>query len=600
MSIDLSDLLPSSEPPQTNHSAPLGIDLGTTFSCVAQVDAKGVPRTLLNVDGDPITPSVVLFEKSGFVVGKEAVKAAIVSPEMIARCVKREMGKPLFWKQFEGESYPPEVIQSLVLEKLKSDAQWKVGPVKDAVITVPAYFSEPKRRATQDAGRLAGLNVLDIINEPTAAAIAFGVEEGFLDPSAASKKPETILVYDLGGGTFDVSVVRIEANRFRVIATDGDFQLGGIDWDQKIVTHITDAFYNEYMLDPGKNAKGEQRLLREAEDAKRSLSTRDDVKIHFEHGGHSISVLLSRRSFNEMTASFVDRTRFTTSKVIRDAGLKWTDLSRILLVGGSTRMPAIIEMLETESGMQVDRSLAVDEAIAHGAAIYAHLLSQNEGKGKTGNVLHGVGSGGTGSASEAKADVEITNVNSHDLGVLGLEKQTGCHRTKVLLPRNTALPAKKGAAFTTAEDNQRTVMVNIVEGGDASGNHSTSIGRCVIRGLPRGLPAGTQVNVVFEYENNGRLKVRASIPSTGQRAKMEIRRDSELTDSKIDEWGEKIRNRGRPVNIAIDPPRSPAAGVAATSSDDAFDLAQSDLVKETGDSDDDEFDDLFDLDDFLK
>lgn len=566
MSVDLSDLLPGSGSSLSAKPAALGIDLGTTFSCVAQVDAKGFVRTLHNADGDPITPSVVLFETNGFVVGKEALKAAVVSPEMIARCVKREMGKPLFWKSFDGESYPPEVIQSLVLEKLRADAELKVGPARDAVITVPAYFSEPKRRATQDAGRLAGLNVLDIINEPTAAAIAFGVEQGFLDQQAASKNGETVLVYDLGGGTFDVSVVRIEANRFRVIATDGDFQLGGIDFDQKIVSHLSDAFYNKYLIDPSKHAQGEQRLLREAEDAKRSLSTRDSITIHFEHAGHAISLLFKRSAFNEMTASFVERTRFTTSKVIRDAGLKWADLTRILLVGGSTRMPAIVEMLETESGMRVDRSLAVDESIAHGAAIYANLLSQGNG-----------------------IDVEVTNVNSHNLGVLGLEKATGLPRTKVLLPRNTALPATHGAAFTTAEANQRSVAVNVVEGGDASGNHSTSIGKCVIRGLPLGLPAGTQVNVIFKYENNGRLKVRASIPSTGQNAKMEIDRVSKVTDSNLDDWGKKIRSRGRPLFSETDAPRRPA-GIANESQD-----AHSD-----GQNFDNEFDDVFDLDDFLQ
>lgn len=568
MSVDLSDLLPGGGSPSSAKPAALGIDLGTTFSCVAQVDAKGVPRTLHNADGDPITPSVVLFEESGFVVGKEALKAAVISPEMIARCVKRDMGNPFFWKAFDGESYPPEVIQSLVLEKLKADAELKVGPVQDAVITVPAYFSEPKRRATQDAGRLAGLNVLDIINEPTAAAIAFGVEQGFLDQHAESKDGETILVYDLGGGTFDVSVVRVEANRFRVIATDGDFQLGGIDFDQKIVSQISDTFYNEFLIDPSKNAKGEQRLLREAEDAKRSLSTRDRVTVHFEHDGHSVSVPLTRRLFNEMTAGFVERTRFTTTKVIRDAGLKWTDLTRILLAGGSTRMPAIVEMLESESGMRVDRSLSADEAIAHGAAIYANLLTQSDGKG---------------------IDVEVTNVNSHDLGVLGLEKETKLPRTKVLLPRNTALPATHGAAFTTAEDDQRSVAVNVVEGGDASGNHSTSIGKCVIRGLPSGLPAGTQVNVIFKYENNGRLKVRASIPSTGQKAKMAIDRVSAVTDHKLDEWGKKIRRRGRPL---FSDSGTPPLTTEAAQGGQTLDLNDQDF--------DNQFTDIFDLDDFLK
>ncbi len=508
-------------------AAPFGIDLGTTFSCVAQVDRRGLPRTLPNADGDLLTPSVVFFDTNDSVIGKEALKAAFVKPEMIARHVKREMGKPTFWKAFDGVNYPPEVIQSLVLEKLKQNAQLKAGRITDAVITVPAYFGEPKRRATQDAGRLAGLNVLDIINEPTAAAIAFGVEEGFLDPDGDAKSDETILVYDLGGGTFDVSIVRIETNRFRVLATDGEFQLGGIDWDLKIAQQLSADYFLEHMSDPSETALGEQRLLRDAEDAKRSLSTRDEVKIHFEHAGNSVSVPLTRKAFEQMTAGLLERTRFTTSKVVQDAGLKWGDLTRILLVGGSTRMPAVAEMLESESGMQVDRSLAADEAVAHGAAIYANLLRRPKGTGKRLSL----------------DNVEISNVNSHNLGVLGLEKATGMKRTKVLLPRNTPLPAKKGAAFTTAQDGQTSVAVRVVEGGDAGGNHSTPIGKCVIRDLPPGLPEGTQVNVVFQYENNGRLMVRASIPGLDRAAKIEIHRDSRLSDARLLEWGKQIRNR---------------------------------------------------------
>lgn len=556
-------------------AAPLGIDLGTTFCCVAQVNSRGVPKTLSNADGDLITPSVVFFDTTECVVGKEALKAAFIKPEMIARHVKREMGKPMFWKSFNGETYPPEVIQSLVLEKLKLDAQLKAGPVVDAVITVPAYFSEPKRRATQDAGRLAGLNVLDIINEPTAAAIAFGVEEGFLDPRCDSKSVETILVYDLGGGTFDVSIVRIETNRFRVLATDGDFQLGGIDWDQKIAQQISADYFLEHFADPSESASGEQRLLRDAEDAKRSLSTRDQVQIHFEHVGNSVSMPLTRKSFEQMTAGLLERTRFTTSKVVRDAGLKWGDLTRILLVGGSTRMPAVAEMLERESGMQVDRSLAADEAIAHGAAIYANLLTR-----------------ATGNDDKPTLDgVEITNVNSHNLGVLGLEKETGMKRTKVLLPRNTPLPARRGAAFTTAEDGQTSVAVKVVEGGDAGGNHATPIGKCVIRGLPPGLPEGTQVNVVFQYENNGRLTVCATIPSLRKSAKIDIQRESSLSDLKLDEWGKRIRNRTQPNTTGVD-------GTAAHRVDG--ETSKEHLAANDNIPPDAEFSDVFDIEDFLR
>lgn len=564
-------------PQGQEYAAPFGIDLGTTFSCVAQVNSRGVARTLPNADGDLITPSVVFFDETDCVVGKEAVKAAFINPEMIARHVKREMGRPMFWKSYNGQTYPPEVIQSLVLEKLKLDAQLKVGAVIDAVITVPAYFNETKRRATQDAGRLAGLNVLDIINEPTAAAIAFGMEEGFLDTRGKTTRNETILVYDLGGGTFDVSIVRIETNRFRVLATDGDFQLGGIDWDQKIAQQIAADYFVEHFSDPSDSAFGEQKLLRDAEDAKRSLSTRDQVEIHFEHAGNTISTPLTRIAFERMTASLLERTRFTAAKVVRDAGLKWTDLSRILLVGGATRMPAVAEMLERESGMRIDRSLAADEAIAHGAAIYANLLKSAQGLG---NRLE-------------LENVEITNVNSHNLGVLGLEKATGMKRTKVLLPRNTPLPAKRGAAFTTAADGQRSVEVRVVEGGDAGGNHASSIGKCVIRGLPPGLAEGTQVNVVFQYANNGRLTVVASIPSIKKITKVDIQRESSLSDQKLDEWGRRIRNRNPTPLGGVSVDETPTQDIGCRSLSEY--PAKSDEV--LGDV---EFSDVFDVDDFLR
>ena len=506
----------------------IGIDLGTTFSVVAQLDANGIPRTIPNADGDLTTPSVVLFDDDTIIVGKEAVKAATAEPNLIAQFAKREMGNPQFSKSINGEFFPPEVIQSIILEKLKQDAEAKIGPFKDAVITVPAYFNEPKRKATQDAGRMAGLNVLDIINEPTAAAIAFGVQEGFLSDAGESTKAETILIYDLGGGTFDVSVLTIDGKNYKVLATDGNYKLGGVDWDNRIVDFIAEAFIEKHRIDPRQDPAGQQRLLRDAEDAKRSLSSRPKVTITFEHAGNSIRIPLTRQQFEDMTASLLERTRFTVKKVIQDAGLQWSDLTRILLVGGSTRMPMVVEMLEQETGMSVDHSLSADEAVAHGAAIYAGLLQK---------------------AKQTPQDVQVTNVSSHSLGVLGIETRTGRKRSQVLLKQNTSLPAKQSSTFKTAKDGQRSVAVNVIEGGDASGNNSTPIGKCVVRDLPPTLPAGTPVKVTFRYANNGRLTVKARIPNLEKDAMLEIERQSGLSDKKVDEWGQRIRNGMKPLNL---------------------------------------------------
>ena len=247
--------------------SPIGIDLGTTFSVVAYLDGSGRPITIVNGEGDLITPSVVLFDGKSAVVGKEAVKAAVMEPELIADFAKRDMGSMFYSKKVGGQQLPPEVIQSLILEKLKNDAERKLGPIGKVVVTVPAFFNEPRRKATQDAAQLAGLEVLDIINEPTAAAIAFGYQVGFLDAKGEARKKETILVYDLGGGTFDVTLMEIEGSEFTAIATGGDVFLGGIDWDRRLADYIADKFRDKHHgFDPRQDAAGIQRLLKEAED----------------------------------------------------------------------------------------------------------------------------------------------------------------------------------------------------------------------------------------------------------------------------------------------------------------------------------------------
>lgn len=509
----------------------VGIDLGTTFSLVAHLDSGGRPWTIPNAEGDLLTPSVVLFESSSVVVGKEAVKASGLEPERIAQFVKRDMGSSVFSKAINGEHLPPEVIQSLILEKLKRDAEVKLGPFQKVVITVPAYFNEPRRKATQDAGHLAGLEVLDIINEPTAAAIAFGVEQGFLTPKGEAKQAEKLLVYDLGGGTFDVTLMDLDGKNCTVLATAGDVYLGGIDWDQRIVDFVAEQFQAKFRgIDPRTNPAGLQRLLREAEDAKRTLSARESTTIAFEYAGQGLRLVLGRQQFEEMTNDLLERTRFTTRNLLKEAGLGWDAITRLLLVGGSSRMPMIQHMLEEESGRKVDRSLSFDEAVAHGAAIYAGILLASE--------------------AGARPRMQVRNVNSHSLGVLGIEKATGRRRNKVLIPRNTPLPVTKSSRFKTNRPNQASVVVNVIEGGDASGRNSTPIGKCVIRGLPPGLPAGTPVEVAFTYEENGRLSVTARLPGINKEASLTLNRESGLSDTVLHDWDRKLRKATSSLKLA--------------------------------------------------
>ncbi len=266
----------------------VGIDLGTAYSVVAHLDNSGQPHTIPNAEGDLTTPSVVLFDQSMVIVGKEAVKAADMEPDRVAMYAKRDMGEVAYVKNIAGHALPPEVIQSYVLRKLRDDASLKLGDFTKVVVTVPAYFNEPRRKATQDAGRLAGLDVIDIINEPTAAAIAFGVQEGFLDDAGLAHAPEKILVYDLGGGTFDVTLMSIEGSRYEALATAGDVFLGGADFDNRVVDYIAEMFQEQHGVDPREDAGALQRLMQEAEDAKRTLTARAEVNVAFKHDGMAL------------------------------------------------------------------------------------------------------------------------------------------------------------------------------------------------------------------------------------------------------------------------------------------------------------------------
>jgi molecular chaperone DnaK len=501
---------------------PVGIDLGTTFSVVAHLDASGRPWTIMNSEGDPITPSVVFFDGEEVIVGKEAVKAGILEPDKVADFMKRDMGSSVFSRMVNSRRYPPEVLQSYVLKKLKHDAELKLGTVRDVVITVPAFFDEPRRKGTQDAGKLAGLNVLNIINEPTAAAIAYGVQEGFLNQKGESEKKEKVLVYDLGGGTFDVTLMEIDGKSYTAIATDGDVFLGGTDWDRRILDHISEKFKEKHGKDPRENLQTTQRLLHEAEDVKRALSVREQTSFVCECGGKTLRIQITRAEFEEMTADLLERTRFTTTSLLSEAGMKWKDVTRLLLVGGSSRMPMVQKMLEKESGRTPDRSLSADEAVGHGAAIYAGLI--------------------LASSDGTPPKVKVRNVNSHNLGVLGIEKATGRTRNQVLIPRNTLLPVTKVSRFQTAKPNQQSVVATVVEGGDPSGNNATRIGKCVIRDLPKGLPAGTPVDVAFTYGDDGRLKVKARLPGLNKEATLVIERESGMNEDKLAAWGKHVES----------------------------------------------------------
>ncbi len=506
---------------QNSDQPAIGIDLGTTFSVVAYINPNGRPQTIPNAEGDITTPSVVLFEENNIVVGKVAVKAASMEAENIADYAKRDMGNSHYCRTIGGQHIPPEVVQSLILEKLRQDAETVLGPLQNAVITVPAFFNEPRRKATEDAGQLAGLNVLDIINEPTAAAIAYGFQQGFLSPQGESLQKETVLVYDLGGGTFDVTLMNIEGENYQTIATAGDVYLGGLDWDKRIADHVAEEFMKQNRgIDPRENLAGMIRLLREAEDAKRALTARGQTTISFEYAGAGVRLPFTRSEFQSITADLMQRTLFTTRQLLKEAGLKWENVTRLLLTGGSSRMPIVGEMLQQETGLPSDRSISADEAVAHGAAIYANLLQSKK--------------------MNVQQKMTIRNVNSHNLGILTRDSQTERQKSSTIIPKNTPLPVVRGKCFYTAKPNQKHVVIKIVEGGDASGRNATLIGLCKIVNLPPDLPRKTEVLVNFSYAENGRLTVQAQIPQIGREETLTIDRATGLDETAMQEWGRKL------------------------------------------------------------
>ena len=367
---------------------------------------------------------------------------------------------------------------------------------------------------------MAGFDVMDIINEPTAAAVAFGYQQGYITAHEGVIQSQNILVYDLGGGTFDVTVMEIGDREFRALATDGDVHLGGQDWDRRLVDFVAEEFMTRHAADPRQHPNSLGRLWRESEDAKRTLSARSKANILCEHDGHSLRVEVTRGQFEELTRDLLDRTAFTTSETLKAAGLAWSDLDRVLLVGGSTRMPAIGEMLKELSGSEPDRTVSPDEAVAHGAALHAGvLLARHAGRSPS---------------------FKIANVNSHSLGVAATDRKTGRPRTATLIPRNTRLPVTAKRIFHTQKQNQKSILVQIVEGENAIPDACSQVGRCSIRSLPAELAARTPVEGCFRYLENGRLTVYVAIEGIGKRVKHELLRENSLSQEVLDSWRKYI------------------------------------------------------------
>ena len=499
----------------------VGIDLGTTISVVAYLDENGRTQVARNTEGDSLTPSVVLFEDTEVIVGKEAKKASAVKSGAVAEYVKRDMGKEFYSRPIHGEKLHPEVIQACILKKLKEDAAATVGANFEAVITVPAYFDEPRRKATADAGEMAGLGVLDIVNEPTAAALSFGESLGYLTVEGEPREPMKVLVYDLGGGTFDVTLLDLQPGDLRTIATDGDVQLGGHDWDMRLVDWAAAEFMKQHHLDPRQSPASLAGLLAAVEEAKHTLTARPKTNFTVRHGGHTTELTITREQFEELTEDLLERTSYTTRQVLAAAKLTWKDISRVLLVGGSTRMPMVPQMIEKLTGLKPDHTVNPDEAVARGAAIFAgYLLRRRD--------------------PNAKPSFKVVDVNAHSLGIEGIDQRTMRKENVVVIPRNSPLPAKVTQKFVTKTEDQLSIVVQVLEGESKIPSQCSAIGRAVLRNLPEHLPKGWPVEVTYEYLTNGRLDVHAKLPGTSRGVELELQREQSLSNERIGKWKKVI------------------------------------------------------------
>ena len=497
----------------------LGIDLGTTYSAVATINQAGLPEMVRNSDGQTITPSVVLFDNGEAIVGQQAKLQRAAFADDVVEFVKRQMGNDS-WRFYPtvGDSYTPEGISAIILKRITSDASQVLGePVTQVVITVPAYFNDAQRKATKDAGEIAGLEVLSVINEPTAAAVSFGIEHDF---------DGTILVYDLGGGTFDVTLLKVNQGEFDIIGTDGDRNLGGFDFDNAIINWIK----AEFAAQTGVTIEGEDleaHLRDRAEQAKHRLSGSDQAPVFVSARGRNEKLVLTREKFEEITESLLARTQMLLEDVVDEAGLPLSSIDKVLLVGGSTRMPMVARMLTQVTGQTPDQSIHPDEAVAKGAAVVAALRLKDIGAEPP--------------ALSTPHAVTISDVVSHGLGVITVD-DVEREVNSIIIPRNSKIPGQRAETFVTVVPNQSELNVRVTEGDEEQVRYVKMLGSALLK-LQAHPEAGSPIRVIFSCDIDGILHIEVVDLVDGKHlGEFEIDRAKNLDKPEIDRMRDALGN----------------------------------------------------------
>jgi molecular chaperone DnaK len=526
----------------------VGIDLGTTYSCIAYLNEHGEPVTIPNRDGELSTPSVVMFDGDHVIVGTEALRNSIRSPERVVQHAKRFMGDPKHRWVIRGRSFTPLDISTHILKQLLSDAKERIGAIDRAVITVPAQFSDLQRQATAEAGRRAGLKHVDIINEPVAAALCFvlGTEGIWFTELAAS---QTIMVVDLGGGTFDLSLVKYEKNSVRVIASGGDLHLGGIDWNSALERAIGKQFQREFASDPLSDRESRQALSIEVEQAKRSLSVRPKAALTCQHGGHRKTYQIEVEQFERITKPLVDRMQELTKGLLADNKMGWARVDVVLTTGGASRMPMVKSMLKSLSGWKtLNDKLSPDQSIAHGATYYAGMLLSNSSFAKS--ILNET-------AAARLRQFKQQSVNARALGILVRDVDKDERVPHYLLAANTQLPAEVKTTVGTVKANQPRAHLRVIESGTAADTQYVELGTCLVDPLPPDLPEGSEIEVTIRYDEQARVHVSAKVLKTGQMAHTEIVRPENLLVSALSEGAEEEDIAVKPGAPSVKPILSP-------------------------------------------